>query len=84
MKNLLLSDKERLLFRYQRSKYLEGEEDSETPSETDLGPLKSCKKWEFDSAGDPKQRIVDKLVNWRVEKPLEKKLLFGILHRKGY
>ena len=28
--------------------------------------------------------MVDKLVNWKVEKSIEKKLLYGILHRKGY
>ena len=57
---------------------------SGTDTEGNVDPLKVGQKWEFESGADIKQSIVDKLTNWKVEKRIEKKLLYGILHRQGY
>jgi len=79
LKKLLLSRQSRILFRLQRGKLLEfggSESDHSSALSTDLSALRKPTSERDD--------FVNTFENWRVKSPFEKKLVLGIMHRKGH
>ena len=57
---------------------------SESQSEEKDEPIPRYKTWEFESTGDLKQQMVDRLADWPIEQHRDRKLLYGTLYRNGY
>ena len=83
LSHLLLNEKERILFRYSRSQYMEGCGESLSDSDVKDDTISTVKTWQFETCGF-KNKMVDKLADWRIEQPREKKLLYGAFYRNGY
>ena len=78
LKHLLFRKQARLLLRLQRQNLLEfgGSESDESSLNDDLDDLQDDKM--------KQKQFVDGLDGWRVKSSIEKKLILGILHRKGH
>ena len=78
LKHLLFRKQGRQLLRLQRQNLLEfgGSESDESSQNDDLDNLKERM--------EKQEALVESLEGWKVKSSIEKKLVLGILHRKGH
>ena len=79
LKKLLLSQQSRTLFRLQRDKLLEF-----GGSESDLSSACSMDIDALRTQSDKREDFIESLSSWKVRTNFEKKLVLGIMHRKGH
>ena len=67
LSHLLLNEKERILFRYSRSQYMEGVEfNSMSDSDVKDDPISTVPSWQFETS-EFKNKLIDKLADWKIE-----------------